>query len=87
MSETSKQQHRIDFTGKREFFPPPLQFAANAHIKSFEEYERIYNEAAADPPIILGGKLQKNLHWFKKNGTRFWKWNEPFAKWFVGGKN
>jgi len=31
-------------------FPPPAEFAAKAEIKSFAEYERIYEEAAADVP-------------------------------------
>jgi len=39
-------------------FPPPADFAANAHVKSFEEYERIYAEAAADP---LHGALEKRV--------------------------
>jgi Domain of unknown function (DUF3448). len=49
-------------------FPPPAEFAANAHIKSFEEYERLYAEAEADPEAFWA-KQAEELHWFK-NGTR-----------------
>ncbi|MFN2392171.1 MAG: acetate--CoA ligase [Pyrinomonadaceae bacterium] len=65
-------------------FPPPSNFAANAHIKSFAEYEEIYNKAAEDPEAFWAS-VAENLHWFKKWDTVL-EWNEPHAKWFVGGK-
>jgi acetyl-CoA synthetase len=65
-------------------FAPPPEFAENAHIKSFEEYERLYAEAAADVPAFWA-KRAESLDWFKKWDTIL-EWNEPFAKWFVGGK-
>jgi acetyl-CoA synthetase len=65
-------------------FPPPPEFSANAHIKSFEDYERLYSEAAADP-VAFWAKQAESLDWFKPWDTVL-EWNEPFAKWFVGGK-
>ncbi len=65
-------------------FPPPADFAANAHIKSFVEYERIYAEAAADVPAFWA-KQAESLDWFKKWDTVL-EWDLPHAKWFVGGK-
>ena len=65
-------------------FPPPKEFASAAHIKSFEEYEKLYADAAADPEGFWA-KQAEELHWFKKWYTVL-EWNEPFAKWFVGGK-
>ncbi len=65
-------------------FPPPKGFADAAHVKSFEEYEKLYAEAAADPEAFWA-KQAENIHWFKKWDTVL-EWNEPFAKWFVGGK-
>ena len=65
-------------------FPPPPEFSASAHIKSFEEYERIYNEAALDIPNFWAQQAE-SLDWFEKWHTAL-EWNEPFAKWFVGGK-
>jgi acetyl-CoA synthetase len=65
-------------------FPPPKEFAAKAHIGSLEQYEQLWKEAAGD---IEGfwGKLGHELHWFKPY-TKVLEWNEPFAKWFVGGQ-
>jgi acetyl-CoA synthetase len=65
-------------------FHPPAEFAQDAHLKSFDEYERLYAEAAADPPAFWA-KQAEDLHWFRRWDTVL-EWNEPFAKWFVGGK-
>ncbi len=65
-------------------FPPPKEFSEAAHVKSFEEYEKLYAEAAADPEAFWA-KRAEDIHWFKKWETVL-EWNEPFAKWFVGGK-
>ena len=65
-------------------FRPSPEFSASAHIKSFEEYEKLYEEAAADVPAFWA-KQAEALDWFEKWDTVL-EWNEPFAKWFVGGK-
>ncbi len=65
-------------------FPPPAEFAAKAHIGSLAEYQKMWDEAAGD---IEGfwGRLASELHWFKPF-SKVLEWNEPFAKWFVGGQ-
>ena len=65
-------------------FPPPPEFAAAAHLKSFAEYEQLYAEAAADPAAFWARQAEA-LHWFKP-WEKVLEWNLPFAKWFVGGK-
>jgi acetyl-CoA synthetase len=65
-------------------FPPPPEFAEKAHVKSFEEYEKLYDEAAKDVPAFWA-KQAETLDWFEKWHTVL-EWKEPFAKWFVGGK-
>jgi acetyl-CoA synthetase len=65
-------------------FPPPAEFSERAHIKSFAEYEKMYAEAAADPEAFWARQAEQ-LDWFQKWDTVL-DWNEPFAKWFVGGK-
>ncbi len=65
-------------------FPPRADFAANAEIKSFEEYEKLYEEAATDVPAFWA-KQAEALDWFQKWDTVL-EWNEPFAKWFIGGR-
>ena len=42
-------------------FPPPADFAADAHVKSFDEYEKLYAAAAADPEGFWA-KQAEDLH-------------------------
>ncbi|WP_448604853.1 acetate--CoA ligase [Thermoleptolyngbya sp.] len=66
-------------------FLPPAAFSQQAHIKTLEEYEQLYERAAADPQKFWAELAQKELHWFEKWHTVL-DWQPPFAKWFVGGK-
>ena len=65
-------------------FAPPADFASTAEISSFEEYEKLYARADADPESFWAEQADA-LHWFKR-WEKVLEWNEPFAKWFVGGK-
>jgi acetyl-CoA synthetase len=65
-------------------FPPSAEFAAQANIKSEEDYNRLWTRAK-DDPAGFWGEMAANLHWFRKwdkvlDGTM------PNTKWFVGGK-
>ena len=65
-------------------FPPSAEFAAQAHVKSLAEHETLFKRAADDPEAFWAEQAE-SLSWFKK-WTTVLDWNEPFAKWFVGGK-
>ena len=65
-------------------FPPPPEFAAKARIGSLEQYEKLYQEAAADFEGFWD-KLAHEIHWFQPY-TKVLEWDEPFAQWFVGGQ-
>jgi acetyl-CoA synthetase len=69
---------------ERRLFPPTAEFAAKARISSLADYEALWNEANED---IEGfwGELAAELRWFTPY-TKVLEWNEPFAKWFVGGQ-
>src|SRR6187200_207501 len=86
MSEAAKEPaNAIESTlTENRVFPPPAEFAAAAHIKSFEEYEELFAEAAKNPEEFWARQAEE-LDWFKKWDTIL-EWNEPHAKWFVGGK-
>ncbi|MEO6655486.1 MAG: acetate--CoA ligase [Pyrinomonadaceae bacterium] len=74
--ESILNEHRL--------FPPPPEFAKNAHVNSFDEYERLYAEAAADPAAFWA-KQADELDWFRKWDAVL-EWNLPHAKWFIGGE-
>jgi acetyl-CoA synthetase len=65
-------------------FPPSAEFAAKAHIKSKAEYDKLWKRAADDPNGFWAEQAE-SLAWFKKWDT-VCEWNEPFVKWFLGGK-
>ncbi len=65
-------------------FPPPKEFAAQAHIKSPAEYEKLWQRAANDPEGFWAEQAEA-LSWFRR-WDRVLEWQEPHAKWFVGGK-
>ena len=70
---------------EKRLFPPPKEFAAAAAIKSLEEYQRLWDQAAADPPKFWAELAREELHWFEPFEKAL-VWNEPFAQWFAGGK-
>ena len=82
MPETPQTNIESTLTETR-IFLPPKEFSEQAHIKSFAEYEQIYDQAAENPEEFWASAAE-SLHWFKK-WERVLEWNEPFAKWFVGG--
>jgi acetyl-CoA synthetase len=70
---------------EKRLFPPPKAFAAKARIKSLEDYQKLWDRAAADPPKFWADLARDELHWFQPF-ERPLVWKEPFAEWFVGGK-
>src|SRR4029077_10577933 len=65
-------------------FEPPDEFRRAAHIKSAEDYERIYRESV-EQPEKFGGSMASERHWFKE-WDKVLECKNPWAKWFVGGQ-
>ncbi|MEM8678891.1 MAG: acetate--CoA ligase [Planctomycetota bacterium] len=65
-------------------FPPPAAFAERAVIGSMEAYQELWNRAQADP-LAFWAEQAEELHWFEPF-NQVLEWEEPVAKWFVGGK-
>jgi acetyl-CoA synthetase len=68
---------------EKRVFPPPEDFSRAAHVKSLEEYRRLYERSVKDPEGFWAEQAQA-LAWSRK-WDRVLEWNPPFAKWFVGG--
>ena len=66
-------------------FRPAKDFSKHAGIKSLAQYRKLYKQSIASPEKFWGQQAKSELIWFKP-----WKkvldWQEPFAKWFVGGQ-
>ena len=84
MSQTTDGQ--IDTVMQEErVFPPGEAFSSRARISSMEAYEQLWNDSKADPEKFWGKIAEDELHWFQPFQTVL-EWNEPFARWFVGGQ-
>ncbi|MGF1535454.1 MAG: acetate--CoA ligase [Elainellaceae cyanobacterium] len=66
-------------------FPPSAGFSQQAYIKSQADYEKLYEEAKADPAAFWARLAKEELHWFEPWDTTL-DWQPPHAKWFGGGK-
>ena len=79
-----KSGHIVNVMKEERLFHPSEEFSSKARIGSMEEYEKLWQKAADDPEAFWG-ELAQELHWFKPF-EKVLEWNEPFAKWFVGGQ-
>ena len=68
---------------EKRVFQPPEGFSRAAHVKSLEEYRRLYDRSVNDPEGFWAEQAQA-LVWSRK-WDRVLDWSPPFAKWFVGG--
>jgi len=68
-------------------FPPSKEFSAKAHIKSLDEYKKLYNRSIQDPEGFWGEEAA-NLEWFKKwDKVLDYSFKDNiYIKWFQGGK-
>jgi len=64
---------------------PTQQFVDNAHVKGLKGYQELYDRAKQDPAGFWADLARKELTWFRDFDQAL-DWQEPFAKWFVGGK-
>src|SRR5205823_4526898 len=78
------QGHITSVLKETRTFPPPAEFAANAHIGSLAEYEKLWKRAKDDPEGFWAEQAD-SLAWFKR-WDKVLTWNEPFARWFDGGR-
>ena len=65
-------------------FPPPADFARQAHVKSLAEYQQLHRQSLADPEAFWA-ETARGFHWFKP-WEHVLDWQLPHAKWFVGGQ-
>ncbi|MDD4857113.1 MAG: acetyl-coenzyme A synthetase N-terminal domain-containing protein, partial [Candidatus Krumholzibacteria bacterium] len=70
---------------ERRVFNPPKGFSQKAHIKSMDEYKKLYGKSDKDLEGFWAEQANI-LHWFKKWDKVLDNGKAPFVKWFVGGK-
>src|SRR5256885_7250661 len=85
MAANDKPTGITSFSQENRIFKPSKEFSKHAHIKSFAEYRKLYNESVRSPDKFWAKQAKSELVWFKP-WKKVLQWNEPFAKWFIGGK-
>ncbi len=74
--ESAQQENRV--------FNPPAGFTSTAHIRSMEEYQKLWRESI-DQPETFWARVAGELAWIKK-WDKVLEWNSPNARWFGGAK-
>jgi len=76
----------LSMMDEKRVFLPPKAFSKAAHIKSMEEYQKLYDSSVADPDKFWGERAEQ-LDWFKKwDKVRVSDFANGKHEWFVGGK-
>ncbi len=70
---------------EKRLFPPPEELSRHAHVNSLETYQKLYEQAKADPQKFWGELAEQELDWFQ-TWDQVLDWQPPFAQWFVNGK-
>ena len=71
---------------EKRVFPVNKEFSAKAHIKSFEEYKKLYDRSVSDPEGFWAESAEQ-IDWFKKwDKVRVADFANAKHEWFVGGK-
>ena len=67
-------------------FPPSPEFAGRAHLKSLEDYRKLYKESIENEEGFWA-KQAEQIHWFKKwDKVKEGGFERVDFKWFVGGR-
>ena len=65
---------------------PPKTFSQNSHIKSYNEYKRIYNESVKDKDQFWS-KVSERIDWYKPWKTvKKYDFHKGKIEWFLKGK-
>ncbi len=67
-------------------YAPSAEFAARAHVKSLDEYRKLYDRSISDPDGFWGEQAGTRVTWFKKWHTvRKYDFHKAEIAWFLGG--
>ncbi|GGO39482.1 acetate--CoA ligase [Deinococcus humi] len=83
MPHPTSSDHIDNMLHETRVIQPPADFVAGAHVTR-EEYERRYRQSLDDPDTFWSG-VAGELSWMTPWETVL-DWQEPHARWFVGGQ-
>ncbi|MDQ7066589.1 MAG: acetate--CoA ligase [Sulfurimonas sp.] len=71
---------------QKDIYQPNKEFAANARVKSMDEYHTLQNRAIEDYEGFWGEYAKEKIDWIEPFSNVLDESNAPFVKWFDGGK-
>ncbi|MFC4638478.1 acetate--CoA ligase [Deinococcus hohokamensis] len=83
MTHTNPQDHIDAMLHETRVIAPPEEFRARARVTR-EAYEQRYRQSLDDPDAFWS-EVAAQLHWMTP-WTQVLDWQEPHARWFVGGQ-
>lgn len=83
MTQPATNDHIDNLLHEERVIPPPESFVARARL-SREDYDRLYRRSLDDPDGFWSD-VAGELHWMRR-WDRVLDWQEPHARWFVGGQ-
>jgi acetyl-CoA synthetase len=82
----AQDKNERSFTEENRLFAPPAQLKNQAHIKTKQQYQKLYKESVEDPEKFWG-KYAEELTWYKKwDQVLEYNFEQAWMKWFSGGK-
>jgi acetyl-CoA synthetase len=75
--------HFTTILREKRLYRPSKRFSAAAHIRSFNDYRKLYRMSMKDPEKFWA-KMASELTWFRK-WRKVLQWKAPHAQWFIGG--
>ena len=68
-------------------YSPPVEFSANAHVKSLDEYRATYDRSVSDPEGFWAEQAEQRITWIEKWHTvRKYDYHKAEIAWYLGGK-
>jgi acetyl-CoA synthetase len=68
-------------------YEPTEEMKARAHIKSMDEYRKMYNESINNPDEFWGKMAEEHISWYRKwDKVRDYDFNKPEIKWYKNAK-
>ncbi len=85
MSKAAVVANFSSLSTENRVFKPAAEFSAQARVRSFSTYKKLWTESVTYPDRFWGRMAKQELVW-QRPFKKVLRWKEPYAKWFVGGQ-
>jgi hypothetical protein len=66
------EDHDLESLKQAQVYPPPADISSRAHVKSIDEYNKLYEKSVTDPDAFWAEIAERDFYWQQKwNKVRF----------------